>query len=312
MNEFNVINQYFNWGNQHNNGLILGVGDDGAICQIPSNHQLVTSNDTSILGVHFSNKTSPSDIAYKSLAVNLSDMAAMGVKPRWFNLALTLPDINLEWLREFSQSLKSLAKQFEVNLIGGDTTHGHLSIGISIMGVVANNQALLRSSAEVGDGIFVSNTLGDAALAWQLIQAGQPINNALSQALNRPEPQVELGLALQGIANACIDISDGLLADLNHILNASQVGASIDAKKIALSNSVKTYIKQSNNWCLPLASGDDYQLCWTVPANKYSLLKPLMPLFNFTQIGVITQNKGLVVHNADVSHCKSYEHFSEY
>lgn len=344
MQEFELINQYFNWGNDTsnhtgndvnndinnkvNNGVILGVGDDGAICQPPKqDYQLVTSSDTSTLGVHFSQQASPADIAYKSLAVNLSDMAAMGATPKWFSLALSLPknqtqiagyQINHQWLLEFSSSLKNLANEFGVSLIGGDTTRaikGVLSISIHITGFVKKNQALLRSGAQVGDAIFVSNTLGDAALAWKKIQDNQhtPNKSAISQhllqTLNTPYPQVKLGLALVGIANSCIDISDGLLPDLGHILKASQVGAIIDVNLLPLSDELKRYIQSNKDWCLPLTGGDDYQLCFSVPAKNVQQLEALTLLFKVTKIGTIKDKEGLEVLNADIDHCRGYQHF---
>ncbi len=309
MNEFALIETYFNWSGS--NLVNLGIGDDCAIIDIDANYQLVTSVDTLIEGVHFPINTSASDIAYKSLAVNLSDLAAMGARAKYFTLALTLPDINKKWLSQFSASLKSLADEFDIVLVGGDTTKGALSITINVTGVVEKNKALLRSSAQVGDLIFVSNTIGDAAYAWKQLQDKKTPSEYVINQFNRPKPQLFLGQKLSGIANACIDISDGLEQDLIHILTRSSVGASINLNDIPLGNEVKVYIKKTNDWCLILAGGDDYELCFTVPVKNMDLLKALQNKNNVTvtQIGVINNSMALTKIGSFDKQCCSYQHF---
>ncbi|ABL02181.1 thiamine-phosphate kinase [Candidatus Ruthia magnifica str. Cm (Calyptogena magnifica)] len=309
MNEFSLIETYFNWGGS--NLANLGIGDDCAVIDIDANYQLVTSVDTFIEGVHFPSNTSASDIAYKSLAVNLSDLAAVGARVKYFTLALTLPNINKKWLSQFSTSLKSLADEFGIVLVGGDTTKGMLSITINVTGVVKKNKALLRSSAQVGDLIFVSNTIGDAAYAWKQLQNNQTPSEYVINQFNRPKPQLFLGQQLSDIANACIDISDGLEQDLTHILTRSNVGASINLDDIPLTYEVKTYIEKTNDWCLVLAGGDDYELCFTAPVKNMNLLKALQNKNNITvtQIGIINDSMALTKIGFFDKQCCSYQHF---
>ncbi len=309
MNEFSLIEKYFNWSDL--NSAHLGVGDDCAVIDIESRYQLVTSVDTLIAGVHFPLNTSAADIAYKALAVNLSDLAAMGAKPKYFTLALTLPSVEEDWLSEFSAELKKLSTKFNISLIGGDTTKGSLSITINVIGEVDKGRALLRSTAKVGDSIFVSNTIGDAAYAWRQIESGKnPSKDTLRQ-LNRPNPQIFLGQKLVNIANACIDISDGLEQDLSHILTKSKVGASIDLASIPLSNEVEAYIESSSDWCLVIAGGDDYELCFTVPDENIELLNALQDEsgFKITRIGVIDNSCELTRAGDFDKKCSSYQHF---
>ena len=308
MNEFDLINTYFNWANSNNN--ILGVGDDCAL--VPGNQQLATSVDTLVAGVHFLETTPARDIAYKALAVNLSDLAAMGAKPYYFTLALTLPKIDHPWLEEFSSALKSCAQHYQIDLVGGDTTQGPLSITINITGTLPADKALLRSGAQVGDQIFVSNTLGDAALAWWQIQQGKQPSDTLLAQLHRPQPQVELGQELLEIANSCIDISDGLEQDLSHILKHSGVGAQLDLEAIPLSAEVSDYINTSENWCMALAGGDDYELCFTAPTKQCAAIEQLGKTLgiSLSNIGVITQTPGLQYLDGFEQSCASYQHFS--
>ena len=309
MQEFDLIRKYFTWSSGQSS-VVLGVGDDGAICNVEFGYQLVTSIDTLIAGVHFPESTSAADIAYKALAVNLSDIAAMGALPMHFTLALTMPKVDKSWLQEFSQSLKQLSEQFGVSLIGGDTTRGPLSITISIIGWVESGKALRRSGAQVGDGVYVSNTIGDAAFAlWQLNNNDIADSDCLEK-LNRPLPQVELGRSLQGIASACIDISDGLEQDLSHILKASEVGAEIDVGKIPLTKALTVHINKQSDWSLVLNGGDDYQLCFTVPEKNQAVLGGISKCCDvkITQIGVICAFGALEILGVK-NIGKSYQHF---
>jgi thiamine-monophosphate kinase len=311
MNEFELIEKYFNWTGSSPDVIVIGVGDDCALITIDSNSQLATSVDTLIEGVHFPKNTSAADIAHKALAVNLSDLAAMGATPEYFTLALTLPEFDESWLKEFSNALKTLANQYNITLVGGDTTKGQLSISINVTGVVEKNKALLRSSAQVGDVIFVSNTIGDAALAlWKIQQNIKPSEQLLSQ-FNRPDPQVQLGCALVGIANACIDISDGLEQDLTHILKRSNVGARINLSDIPLGIEMQTHIEKSQDWCLALAGGDDYELCFSVAPENLSKLKKIEEDLDIklSAIGLITQDEGIERMGGFDKKCLSYQHF---
>ena len=309
MNEFELIQSYFDW--QLNDSTIAtGIGDDAAIFNLDKGYQLVTSTDTLSEGVHFFKDTSASDIAYKSLAVNLSDIAAMGATAKYFTLALTLPKLDQVWLKDFSESLKVTSEIFKVSLIGGDTSRGPLNISITIMGVIENSKAILRSNAKVGDAIYLSGYIGDAAHCLKKILDGlEPTKDELIS-LNRPFPRLNLGEALKEIANSCIDISDGLEQDLSHILKASNVGAEIDVRKLPLSKSLLKYVKSNNDWSLPLCGGDDYELCFTVPKTQEQLLKSISELceVRITKIGVINNTKKLKIKGYD-GPSASYKHF---
>ena len=244
----------------------LGIGDDAAILSVPANHQLVVSTDTLVSDVHFPETTQAADIGWKSLAVNLSDLAAMGATPAWATLALTLPAPNRRWVEEFSDGFASLAREFKLALVGGDTTQGPLSITVTVHGFVPNDTALLRSGAHVGDFVFVTGTLGDAAGGLRLRAGDEPRNdlaNELILRLNRPTPRVAQGLVLRGHARSCIDISDGLLADLRHICVASGVGAEIDVDALPTSSALNASFDHEVRRSLQLSGGDDYELCFT-------------------------------------------------
>jgi thiamine-monophosphate kinase len=309
MNEFELIQNYFNWP-LSDPGIELGIGDDAAIFNLDSGYQLVTTTDTLSEGVHFFKNDSPEDIAYKSLAVNLSDIAAMGATAKCFTLALTLPKLDEIWLKQFSQSLKQTSKKYNVSLIGGDTTRGPLNITITMMGVVETSKAIKRSGARNGDNIYVSGEIGDAALCLKKINAGERPHKAELIKLNRPIPRIELGSALKGIANSCIDISDGLEQDLSHIIKASKVGAMVDIQELPLSQSMIKYIENNNDWALPLCGGDDYELCFTAPENFNSEIINIAEFckIKITKIGVINDSKDLKIKGYD-GQGQSYQHF---
>jgi len=316
--EFDIIRQYF----VHDHGrddVVLGIGDDAAVLSVPKAHQLVQSVDTLVAGVHFPLETSPQDIAHKALAVNLSDMAAMGAEPTWFTLALTLPDDNEDWLKAFSESLFALAKKHNVQLVGGDTTNGPLCISITVNGFVPEGKALTRNKAKVSDKVYVSGTLGDAALAlaaWQgdcLLR--EESKTYLNERLNRPQPQLELGLLLRNYASACIDISDGLISDLKHIADSSDVAARITFENIPLSNDFKLNITDEALLLpLVLAGGDDYELCFTVPEEKQSEFEKLINEKNISVacIGEIEAGQGVrcLLNDKEIEiQGSGYEHF---
>ena len=309
MNEFDLIREYFTWPIK-DPSVALSVGDDAALFSLEQGYQLVTTTDTLIEGVHFSVSALAKDIAHKSLAVNLSDMAAMGAKAKYFTLAITLPKIDQSWLQEFSDSLRQLSEHYEVSLIGGDTTRGLLNITITMFGMVESSKALTRSGARPDDGVYVSGTIGDAGFCfWKLSNGLIPSNQELKR-LNRPTPRVELGLVLKNLASACIDVSDGLEQDLSHILKTSSVGAIIEVEKIPISETLQGHIQDTNDWSIPLCGGDDYELCFTIPkANKEALKKVSESCnVNITRIGVITESLGLQIEGFNGPR-KSYQHF---
>ncbi|HEV7822636.1 MAG TPA: thiamine-phosphate kinase [Burkholderiales bacterium] len=265
--EFKLIARYFTHRVRHT---VLGVGDDAALIKIKPGHELAISADMLVAGRHFLRDANPRQLGHKALAVNLSDLAAMGAMPRWATLALALPAADTRWVSEFSRGFMALARRFDVDLIGGDTTRGPLNICVQIMGEVRRGQALRRGGARRGDDIWVSGTLGDAALALAAIKRRirlKPGELALCAArLHAPMPRIELGLTLRGIAHSAIDISDGLLADLGHVLESSQLAAEIELAALPASAVLRRYLDRVAACAALLAGGDDYELCFTAPA----------------------------------------------
>jgi thiamine-monophosphate kinase len=319
MNEFQLIQQYFSAQTLSRRDVIKGIGDDSAIVTLPSDHQLVVTTDTLISGVHFPISTRPEDIGYKALAVNLSDLAAMGATPAWVTLALTLPEINSDWLERFCEGFFHLANAFNVQLIGGDTTKGALSITIQALGILPVHQGLLRSSAKPLDLIYVTGTLGDAALALGYLQHQVIVKETyqafLLQRLNRPEPRITCGKSIRHISHAAIDISDGLAADLNHVLEASQVGAILYVDQLPLSVEMRDTLPLLDAQHLALTGGDDYELCFTIPLAKQVELEKILADIScpYTCIGQITTQFGLEVcyQNGSKYHgsIQGYQHF---
>jgi thiamine-monophosphate kinase len=266
--EFDLIQKYFTKPSYHT---ALGIGDDAALVKVTEGCELAISTDMLVAGTHFFHDAAPYDIGWKALAVNVSDMAAMGVQPKWATLAIALPEVNEPWLAEFSRGFFACADTFEIDLIGGDTTKGSLNISVTIMGEVPTGKALKRSSAQTGDDIWVSGELGSAALGLAHLQNKIKLQNESEtclKALYQPEPRAALGFALRGIATSCIDISDGLLADLGHILKASNLGAVIDLEKIPCIDLLKNNLDNLQFQEFILAGGDDYELCFTAPITK--------------------------------------------
>ena len=319
--EFEIIRHYFS---QASSTSVLGVGDDAAIIAVSPSKELVVSTDTLVSGQHFFADTDPYKLGHKSLAVNLSDMAAMGAKPRWALLALTLPEHliqrNCQWLDQFSKGFHSLAHEHHVDLIGGDTTRGSLNICVQMIGEIDQGKALLRSNAQPNDDIWVSGYLGEAAMALaheqqRLVLQPDEIERCLS-ALLTPNPRITLGEQLISIAHSAIDISDGLLADLGHILDCSGVGATININAIACSAVLQNYLPQPLAINCLLAGGDDYELCFTAtPLNRNEINRLSSELsFPLSRIGKITEAKGLSVLDSDGSvltqENKGYDHFN--
>jgi len=273
--EFNLIKQYFTAPTRHTS---LGIGDDAALISMGAGMQLAISSDMLVAGTHFFADAAPYDIGWKALAVNVSDMAAMGARAKWATLAIALPEINEAWLSEFSRGFFACADAFNVDLIGGDTTRGPLNISVTIMGEVPIGGALRRDGAQANDDIWVSGQFGSAALGLAHLQNKIVLQNELAiclNALNTPTPRSALGLALRDIASSCIDISDGLLADLGHILKASSCGARIDLEKIPCLELLKNNLDNPQFQAAILAGGDDYELCFTAPKYKYEDINAL-------------------------------------
>lgn len=315
LSEFSIIETYFRRQSKEKR-VISGIGDDAAVIEIPTDQQMVTSIDTLVKDVHFSAGTLPRDLGYKALAVNLSDLAAMGAKPDTALLALTLEKINKKWLEDFSEGFFSLAEQYGVSLIGGDITKGPLCISVVVNGIVPIGKAIYRSGAKVGDLIYVTGTIGDAGLALDLLNKKyKKIDLFLLKRLHCPSPRITVGLVLRGIASAAIDISDGLISDLEKITFASKVGAKIYADRLPLSENLKQYCGLKKSWDHALASGDDYELCFTVPNKKASKLKRLFKNLNceYQCIGEIIEETVVLVMNDQNQQLKiikkGYEHF---
>ncbi|AWB64978.1 thiamine-phosphate kinase [Saccharobesus litoralis] len=282
MNEFALIKQYFHQQSTPDKGVILDKGDDCALLSPPIHQSLAVTTDTLVSGRHFLPEIDPFALGHRVLATNLSDLAAMGANPKWFNLALTLPNFDADWLKAFSQGLFNLASQFQCHLIGGDTTKGPLSITISAFGEVEASKALTRCAAQVGDDIYVSGTIGDAAaglaaytdknFAAQRIVSEQSVM-FLKQRFDLPQPRVSLGKKLLGIANAALDISDGLVADLNHICQRSELNAVIHCESLPLAQHHKDAVGFEQALVNALSGGDDYELCFTAPKAQRQTIK---------------------------------------
>jgi thiamine-monophosphate kinase len=274
MGEFELIERFFRRPATRN---ALGVGDDCALLSPAPGMQLAVSTDMLVEGRHFLSTVDPARLGHKALAVNLSDLAACGAAPLAFSLALSLPRVDEPWLAAFSRGLDALADAHRCELVGGDTTQGPLTICITVFGEVRPGQALLRSGAHAGDDIYVSGTLGDARLALEVLRGGMSLPAAVFESararLEQPTPRVALGLALRGIATAAIDVSDGLLGDLGHVLRQSGVGARIEAREalrlLAATRdpAVSALIAPQRQLELVLAGGDDYELAFTAPAS---------------------------------------------
>lgn len=323
MNEFAAIQHFFTRSSHPlRSDVKLGIGDDAALLQPPPGQLLAMTTDTLVSGRHFPEQTCAADIAHKALAVNLSDLAAMGATPAWILLALTLPELSDIWLDGFTKSFFQLMDRFACQLVGGDLTQGPLSITIQAIGFVSPQNVLRRQGAQPGDLIYVTGHLGDAGLALACLEkphlfsltSGQ--QQTLLQRLNRPEPRVASGLALSGLASSAIDISDGLAADLTHLLQASQVGAIIQTAQLPLSPILKTF-PAASAWSWALSAGDDYELCFTVPREKQSFLAEALKDSgcSYHLIGEITQGDTLQVltpeKNSFSFPSRGFEHFKK-
>ena len=295
--------------------VVLGIGDDAALLAPPPGRQLVVTADTLNDGVHFPRGTSPADVGWKALAVNLSDLASMGAEPAWCTLSLSLPQSDPAWIEGFLDGFLDLAGQHGIALVGGDTTRGPLSIAVTAMGLVEPGRALRRDGARVGDEVWVTGTLGDAAGGLALLD--REAVPALRARLDRPTPRVAAGRALAGIATACVDVSDGLLADLGHVCARSHVAARIDVDALPASAALMEVIGEADRIALQASGGDDYELCFTAPADAGADIGAVSAQLGLriTRIGRIVAGEG--VHPVDAksqpwsSPRRGYDHFAE-
>lgn len=321
LSEFGIIEQYFTRAGGRAD-VRVGVGDDAAIVRVPPGHELVIATDTIVDGVHFPEGLDAADIGYRALAVNLSDLAAMGAEPAWASLALTMPAVDEDWLAGFAAGFFELADRHGVQLIGGDTTRGPLSVTVTIQGFVEQGRAVLRSGARAGDLIVVSGTLGDAAagLAELSEESGrQTLNPATAAALKsrflRPTPRLALGRFLGNFAHSAIDVSDGFAADLGHILTSSGVGAIVQIADLPVSAELRQAVGDRSAVDIAVNGGDDYELCVTIPVEAWEQGRSWAEQngLRLTCVGRIEPTPGLRLIAGDgsqvIHHSSGYRHF---
>lgn len=314
MAEFELIERWFAALGARRDDVLLGVGDDGAVLALPSGQELVAVVDTLVAGRHFPLSSPPRSIGHRALAVNLSDIAAMGAEPRFALLALTLPRADPQWLAEFSGGFGDLARAHGVALVGGDTTAGPLTVSVTLLGSVAAGQALTRRGAQPGDLVFVSGTPGDAAAGLPLPDKPEPLP-ALRQRFEFPTPRLSLGRALVGVASACIDVSDGLAGDLGKIGAASGCAMEIDPASLPLSDAILAAMDSAAACQRALTGGDDYELAFTVPASRAAdLAERLRAHARVTCIGRVVQGAGVWLRRGtsvtQFAH-PGYDHFAD-
>lgn len=316
--EFSLIDAYFKAKTLTRKDVLQGIGDDAALLRVPADNLLVVAVDTMVAGVHFPQNTLPEDIGYKALSVNLSDLAAMGAEPAWMTLALTMPQVDKNWLEKFSNGLFELAQAFDVQLIGGDSTRGPLTVTVQVNGFIPTKfPALKRNGAKVGDKIYVSGTLGDAGLGLQAALGKCNLSDAdkkfVLQRLNRPYPRIKLGMLLREYASSAIDVSDGLLADLGHILTVSEVGAEIQTDALPFSAAIRSALSEQEAKKLALTAGDDYELCFTVPVEHEKQLIEILKQEKIPChcIGEIKKDIGILLVNfTDELESLGFSHWS--
>jgi thiamine-monophosphate kinase len=334
LGEFDLIQRFFKTGAdamQSNKGgvIALGIGDDCALLNPVAGQEIAITSDMLVEGRHFFANTDPEQLGRKALAVNLSDLAAMGAKPIGFTLAIALPTADTAWLEAFSKGMFALANEYSCPLIGGDTTAGPLTISITAFGSTPSGKAIRRSGAKAGDDIWISGTVGDARLALAALRHEINLSDdelkQIEQRMHNPTPRVDLGIKLHGIASAALDVSDGLLGDLQHILNQSQVGAEIFLDSLPKSASLKKQSAVIQNQ-FAASGGDDYEICFTAPIGKRDAIAEISKVLNLpiTRIGSITakektnQNMRLLNQNGELLNdaqtaalLKSFDHFAK-
>ena len=321
--EFRLIERLRELTAQPRDDVRIGIGDDAAVLAPPPGKDLVVAIDTLVEGVHIPPGTAAADIGWKALAVNLSDLAAMGASPAWALLALTLPRADAAFVEGFAEGFAKLAQPHRLALVGGDTTRGPLTISVAVHGFVPPGQALTRAGARVGDAVLVTGTLGDAAAGLHLLQhprrdgdSHAGLRGFLIERLNRPTPRLAVGTALRGQATACVDVSDGLLADLGHICAASGVAAEIEAALLPRSSALLELYDDTTALHFALSGGDDYELCFTAPAARVAELQAGLARLGCgaTKIGRIVEGEGVRVCAADgaplATDRPGWEHFA--
>jgi len=298
LSEFALIDRYFQKAGAMRADVHLGVGDDAALLQSPPGAQLVAAIDTLVEGVHFPPGSPPASIGHRVLAVNLSDLAAMGARPAWALLALTIPKIDERWLEEFTGGFAALARSHDVALVGGNTTSGPLSLTIQILGHVAKSTALLRSGGRAGDRVFVSGTPGDAAAGLAIEQAKLTASSEAERYLRKrflyPSPRLALGDCLRSYATACIDVSDGLLGDAGKLARASGCGVELVFDDLPVSEELVIAVGERRARELALTGGEDYELCFTVPPSEIARLRHNLPpeRWGYCCIGTLREASG--------------------
>ncbi len=322
MSEFDLIYRYFVKDANQRKDVELGIGDDCALLTMPPQSLLAVSTDTLVSGVHFFPDVDPFALGHKALAVNISDLAAMGADPAWVSLAITLPEVDEAWLAAFANGFLSLAEYYNVQLIGGDTTKGPLSITVTVHGHIPVGQALTRSQGKAGDWVYVTGSPGEAAFGLQLLQGrlGESIADSLREhcisRLLQPTPRVAIGTVLRSLASACIDVSDGLAQDLGHILTGSQCGAELYLDKLPLNPDLVAATSLDQACQLALAGGDDYELLFTVTEENKNQLEKLASTSAtpITCIGRLTSAKNGLTLLRDGEVCKlelaGWDHFA--
>lgn len=319
MNEFEIIDQFLALKSKNRKDVIQGIGDDCALLKLPRGQRLAVSMDTLISGVHFLEDCNAADIAHKAIAVNLSDLAAAGAEPAWITLSLTMPEFNQAWLQEFSQGLKRMVDHFGIQIIGGDTCKGSLSITIQAHGFVPQQVFCRRNTAKAGDLICVTGNLGDAALGLLVAQnkLQTPSNKTKDYLLKKyqtPYPRVAAGIALRNKATAGIDISDGLLADVSHMSQASGVGVLLRWETIPLSDEAKSVANNELLMKSALCGGDDYELCFTINEEELEATQQALEMVGTPciPIGRMTGKPGVRVldHEEEVAISEyGFQHF---
>ena len=313
MDEFSIIDKYFSGIGFRHSSVSVGSGDDCAVFNVPVDNELCTSTDTLISGVHFPLTCTGDIVAHRSLVANLSDLAAMGAAPVGFLLSLSLPEATNSWLSSFANRLSELSELYRIMLVGGNIAKGPLTVTITVLGTVPKGDALLRSSAQVGEAIFVTGELGMAAAGLKVIEERLKTHDYLKSAYLYPSPQLEFAQSLRSYASACIDISDGFLADLSHLCDDSNVGAEIETRHIFLNKSLCSYAG-SRALDFALYGGDDYELCFSVPFSSVESVLELATIkkTRISQVGCTTATKGISLVKGKTkvpANIKGYKHF---
>ncbi|TNV20582.1 thiamine-phosphate kinase [Buttiauxella sp. B2] len=319
--EFSLIARYFDRVRSSRRDVETGIGDDCALLTVAEKQLLAISTDTLVSGIHFLSDIDPRDLGYKALAVNLSDLAAMGADPTWLTLAITLPEVDESWLEAFSDSLFEQLDYYDMQLIGGDTTRGPLSMTLGIHGLVPVGRALKRSGARPGDWIYVTGTPGDSAAGLAILQDSLTVEDPTQAAYLkkrhlRPTPRILHGQALRDLASSAIDLSDGLISDLGHILKASECGARVDLGALPYSEAVKANVDTDRALQWALSGGEDYELCFTVPELNRGALDVAIgnlgiPFTCIGQIGPASEGLQFMQDGKPVTlNLKGYDHFA--